>query len=195
MFRLASKDLPRAMAFTARTFVASEPTSVALKLTTCDFVTAFQDVMQKAVESGYSFAVENEQKNIVAQSLSVPYATFASANYGHTRETAPMFDLFSHLDSYEPHENTIVVFAISSEIKGRGLASALLARTIEQASRDGYSSVLADCTNFKSQKLFAKYGFLKRVEINYKNFEYGVTKPFESIVDTRGIQRMTLSVV
>jgi hypothetical protein len=53
--------------------------------------------------------------------------------------------------------------------------------------------VMGDCTNFKSQNMFAKFGFENRVEINYKNFEYGVTKPFESIVDTRGIQRMILN--
>jgi predicted GNAT family acetyltransferase len=192
MFQLALKDLPRAMAFTARTFVANEPTSVALKSTTCDFVTTFADIMKKSVESGYSFAIEDSAGDIVAQSLSIPYDTFASANYGHTREAAPMLDLFSKLDAYVPTKECVVVFAISSVIEGKGLASALLTRTVDQASRDGYQMVMGDCTNFKSQNMFNKHGFKTRVEINYKNFEYGVTKPFESIVDTRGIQRMVI---
>lgn len=193
MFKLALKDLPRAMAFTARTFVDQEPTSVALKLTTCDFVTAFADVMTKSVGSGFSYAVEDIDGNIVAQSLSIPYDAFLMANYGHTREAAPMFDLFSKLDAYVPNKDCIVVFAISSEVQGKGLASALLFSTIEEAKRQNYQMVLGDCTNFKSQKLFSKLGFATKVEINYKNYEYGVTKPFASINDTRGIQRMILN--
>lgn len=194
MFKLALKDVPRAMAFTARTFVAQEPTSVALNFTTCDFVTAFADVMTKSIESGLSYAVEDNSGNIVAQSLSIDYNTFAMANYGHTRESAPMFDLFSKLDAYVPNKECVVVFAISSEVQGKGLASALLSSTIEEARRSGYSMVLADCTNFKSQKLFSKFGFSKKVEINYKNYEYGVAKPYASINDTRGIQRMILNI-
>ena len=192
MFKLALQDLPRAMAFTARTFVASEPTSVALNFTTCDFVTAFSDVMKKSVESDYSFAIEDATGNIVAQSLSLPYTTFASAQYGHTREAAPMFDLFSKMDVYVPVKNCVVVFAISSDIEGKGLASALLAHTIDRASRDGYAMMMGDCTNVKSQRMFQKHGFHQCVEICYEDFKYGVTKPFENIVDTRGIQRMIL---
>jgi GNAT superfamily N-acetyltransferase len=192
MFQLALKDFSRAMAFTARTFVASEPTSTALRLTKCDFVTAFSDVVKKSVESGYSFAIEDNAGDIVAQSLSLPYTTFASASYGHIRENAPMLDLFSKLDAYIPTKDCIVMFAISSDIEGKGLASALLTRTIDKASRDGFGMMMGDCTNFKSQNMFTKHGFHVRVEINYKNFEYGVTKPFEIIVDTRGIQRMVL---
>ena len=194
MFKLTLRDLPRAMAFTARTFVAQEPTSVALKFTTCDFVTAFADVMTKSVNSGFSYAVEDNNGNIVAQSLSIDYDTFMMANYGHTREAAPMFDLFSKLDAYVPNKECVVVFAISSEVQGKGLASALLSTTIEEAKRGGYSMVLADCTNFKSQNLFSKFGFSTKVEINYKNYEYGVTKPYATINDTKGIQRMILHV-
>lgn len=194
MFKLALRDVPRAMAFTARTFVAQEPTSVALKFTTCDFVTSFADVMTKSIESGLSFAVEDDNGDIVAQSLSIDYDTFTMANYGHTRESAPMFDLFSKLDAYVPKKECAVVFAISSEVQGKGLASALLSSTIEEAKRSGYSMLLADCTNFKSQNLFSKFGFVGKITINYKNYEYGVTKPYACINDTQGIQRMVLHI-
>ena len=194
MFKLTLKDVSRAMAFTARTFVAQEPTSVALKFTTCDFVTSFADVMTKSIKSGLSFAVEDENGDIVAQSLSIDYVTFVMANYGHTRESAPMFDLFSKLDAYVPNKECVVVFAISSEVQGKGLASALLTSTIEEANRSGYSMVLADCTNFKSQNLFSKFGFSTKVTINYKNYKYGVTKPYACINDTQGIQCMILNI-
>jgi GNAT superfamily N-acetyltransferase len=178
------------MAFTARTFAVSEPTSVALGLSKCDLITTFHDVITKSVCSGFSFAIEDQFGEIIAQSLSLPYETFASASYGHIRESAPLFDLFSQLDTYIPPKDSIYMFAISSDVGGVGLGSALLATTIEAAGRNGYATVLGDCTNYKSQSLFKKQGFASIVEINYKNFEYGVSKPFESIVDTRGICRM-----
>jgi ribosomal protein S18 acetylase RimI-like enzyme len=101
-----------------------------------------------------------------------------------------MLDLFSGLDSYVPPKDSIYMFAISSDFEGRGLGSALLATTIEAAGRSGYTTIMGDCTNHKSQSMFKKQGFVSIVEINYKSFEYGVNRPFECIVDTRGIQRM-----
>jgi len=192
MLRLVSKDVHRAMLFTAKTFVESEPTSKALKLTPCDFITTFSDVMKKSVESGYSFAVQNTDGDIVAQSLSLPFSTFSSAIYFHVREAEPMLNLFSQLDKYIPPDDTIVVFAISSTVSNKGLASTLLERTIRQASRDGYSTIMGDCTNFKSQNMFKKHGFHRRAEIEYKTFKYGITTPFRDIKDTRGVQRMIL---
>lgn len=190
--RLVSRDVMRSLAFTTNTFVRSEPTSVALKLTSCDFMTAFQDVMKKCVESGFSYAmVENDV--IIAQSLSVSYDVFSKARYGHTAETQPMFDLFEQLEVWKPdnHEKCLVVFAISSDIEGRGLASRLLAETISRAKDRGFERIIGDCTNYKSQNMFAKHGFETVANIRYKDFSYGVRKPFENI-DTRDIRRMVL---
>lgn len=193
MIKLFPKDINRAMLFTARTFVESEPTSKALRLTSCDFITTFNDVMKKSIESGYSFAIQNPSGDIVAQSLSLPFSTFASSVYFHVKEAEPMLYLFSKLDACPIPSDSIVVFAISSTIPGKGLASALLEQTIQQASHDGYIFVVGDCTNFKSQKLFKKHGFYRQVEIEYDTFEYGVKKPFRSIQGTRGVQRMILN--
>jgi len=191
MLRLTQSFIPKAIQFTSRTFVKSEPTSVALKFSVCDFATAFSDVMRESVESGYSFAIV-ENDTIVAQSLSVPYDKFVGANYGHTREAAPMFDLFSKLDVYEPAKKCLVIFAISSDVVQKGYASSLLRQTIEEARRDGFGEIIADCTNFKSQKLFEKYGFQTVVSIDYNSYRYGVMASFKSICGTDAIKRMVL---
>jgi GNAT superfamily N-acetyltransferase len=147
--------------------------------------------MKKCVDSGYSFAhIENGE--IVAQSLTVPYDIFTQANYGHTRETEPMFDLFSKLEVYEPAKKCLVVFAISSDVVQKGYASSLLRRTIEEARRDGFGEIIADCTNFKSQRLFEKYGFQTVVSIDYDSYRYGVMAPFKCICGTGAIKRMVL---
>jgi hypothetical protein len=191
LVKLASKDIPRALAFTARTFVQKEPTSVALKLTTCDFVTTFADVMVASVNSGYSYAIVDSDDDIVAQSLSLPYHTFSRVKYGHTRETAPMFALFAELDKFIPPKNTIYIFAISTDVPNEGLATDLLLKTLGESRKDGYEHVAGDCTNVASQHLFKKHGFVKNVEVNYDTFEYGIKRPFQNIITTRGIQRMT----
>ncbi|AGE55567.1 acetyltransferase [Acanthocystis turfacea Chlorella virus MN0810.1] len=193
MLRLAHIHASKAIQFTTRTFIKAEPTSVALNFTTCDFATAFQDVMKKCVDSGYSFA-HMENGEIVAQSLTVPYDKFMTANYGYTRETQPMFDLFSELEIYEPKEKCLVVFALSSEVERKGYAASLIQRTIEEAKANGFGEIIADCTNFKSQKLFEKYGFQTVVRVEYDSYKYGVLYPFKSIKDTKDVQRMVLKV-
>ncbi|AGE60012.1 acetyltransferase [Acanthocystis turfacea Chlorella virus WI0606] len=191
MLRLTPSHISKAIQFASRTFVKAEPTSVALKFTTCDFTTAFQDVMKKCIESGYSFA-HMENGEIVAQSLTVPYDIFTSANYGYTRETQPMFDLFSELEAYTPERKCLVVFALSSEVERKGYAASLLHRTIEEARCSGFKQIIADCTNFKSQKLFEKYGFQTVVRVQYDSYRYGVLTPFKSIKCTNDVQRMVL---
>ncbi|AGE57564.1 acetyltransferase [Acanthocystis turfacea Chlorella virus NTS-1] len=191
MLRLTPSHVSKAIQFTSRSFVKAEPTSVALKFTTCDFTTAFQDVMKKCIDSGYSFA-HMENGEIVAQSLTVPYDIFMAANYGYTRETQPMFDLFSKLEAYEPRRKCLVVFALSSEVERKGYAASLLRWTIEEAKLDGFGEIIADCTNFKSQKLFQKYGFKTVARVEYDSYKYGVLYPFKSIKDTKDVQRMVL---
>jgi len=85
-----------------------------------------------------------------------------------------------------------VIFAISRDVVQKGYASSLLRRTIEEARRDGFGEIIADCTNFKSQKLFEKYGFQTVVSIDYDSYRYGVMAPFKSIHETDAIKRMVL---
>lgn len=191
--RLVSANISKAIRFMSKTFVESEPTSVALKFTTCDFTTAFQDVMRKCVIGNQSFAIF-ENKEILAQSLSVDYETFSNANYGYTRETQPMFDLFEKLEIYKPSKKSLVIFGISSTVEKKGYASKLIDATINSAKTNGFEMIIADCTNIKSQNLFEKFGFETVVEIDYKTFEYGIKKPFSNIMHTTSLKRMVLNI-
>lgn len=189
IIRSQPKDSARIIRFVSRIFVASEPTSVALNFTECDFITAFQDVMRKCVQSNHSFSYLNGG-DIVAQSLSVSYDVFSKANYGYTRETQPMFDLFDKLETYRPSGKCLVMFALCSEFEGRGIASRLLRETIENAKNDGYQMIIADCTNIVSQHIFKRHDFKTVVEVKYRDFDYGIRKPFKDIETTESIQRM-----
>ena len=190
LIRLTTSYIPRAISFTSRNFVASEPTSVALKLTTCDFTTSFQNIMKHCVESGHSFAFVDANDNIKAQILNIPYDVYENMHYGNIRETDPMFDLFGNLDSYAPDDKCMYVFAIGSEVTGKGLATKLLEKTIEDSSAQGFKYIYGDCTNIISQNLFAKYGFNSVASVKYKGYKYGIMRPFDSINCTESIKRM-----
>ncbi|AGE54429.1 acetyltransferase [Paramecium bursaria Chlorella virus NYs1] len=190
LIKLTSEYTYRAIAFASKNFTTSEPTSIALKLTTCDFTTSFQNIMKQCVEHDHSFAFVDANDNIKAQILNIPYEYYENMHYGNIRETDPMFDLFGNLDVYTPNDKCLYVFAIGSEDSGKGLATKLLEKTIEDSSSHGFKYICGDCTNFISQHMFEKYGFETIGSVKYKEYRYGITRPFDSINCTEYIKRM-----
>jgi GNAT superfamily N-acetyltransferase len=178
----------------SKNFVEYEPTSVALKLTTCDFTTSFQNIMKQCVDCGYSFAFVDSDDNIKAQILNIPYDTYENVHYGHIRETDPMFDLFGNLDHQPPTGKSLYVFAIGSDVTGQGLATKLLEKTVEECKTNGFESICGDCTNIKSQSLFGKFDFETVSSVVYKGYKYGCMRPFDSIECTESIKRMIKTV-
>ena len=73
-----------------------------------------------------------------------------------------------------------------------GFASRLLRHAITEAKVRGFESILADCTNVKSQDLFAKLGFVTREEVTYGGFEHNGIYSFKNISGTKSIKRMEL---
>lgn len=177
-------DVSRAIEFTSSIFSAAEPTSVALGITAEEFSYVFDDVMRKSVAGGLSFF----EKNAVI--LSIPYDDFLRVKYNVISKIDPMFSLFDTLE-YEPDnaDTCLYVFSIASSLRD-GSASRMLERTIAEATRAGFSSVLADCTNARSQRLFERFGFVVRASARYESFTYAGTKPFETILCTDSIFRM-----
>jgi L-amino acid N-acyltransferase YncA len=101
-----------------------------------------------------------------------------------------MFALFDAM-KYEPAGKCLYVFSIASD--GRGLASQLLQHTIDEARKEGFKSILADCTNIKSQNLFERHGFVTRSEVTYGGFEHkSGTYSFKNISNTTSIKKMEL---
>lgn len=194
LIKLTSEYTARAISFTSRNFVASEPTSIALKLTTCDFTTSFQNIMKQCVDYGHSFAFVDADDNIKAQILNIPYDAYENMHYGNIRETDPMFDLFGNLDCYTPDDKCMYVFAIGSEVTGKGLATKLLEKTIADSSSHGFKYIYGDCTNIISQNMFEKHGFETVGSVKYKGYKYGIRRPFDSIKCTEYIKRMTKTI-
>lgn len=179
-------DVSRAIEFTSSIFSAAEPTSVALGITAEEFSYVFDDVMRKSVEGGLSFS----EKNAVI--LSIPYDDFLRVKYNVISKIEPMFSLFDTLEyKYKPDnaDTCLYVFSIASSSRD-GSASRMLQRMIAEATCLGFSSVLADCTNSRSQRLFERVGFATRASTQYDSFTYAGIKPFETILCTDDIFRM-----
>lgn len=176
--------------FTSKIFSEKEPTSVALKISAKDFEYVFQDVMELSIASGFSYGIHTNHR-LSAVVLSLPYTTFLTAEYNIIPKIEPMFTLFEMM-KYTPTENCIYIFSIASEIGG--LASYLLKHTIDEAKRAGFSYVLADCTNIKSQCLFEKHGFITKSSIAYDGFEKNGIYSFKNITCSKSIKRMVLKI-
>jgi len=181
-------DMRFSLEFTSDIFASKEPTSVALGITSDEFAHVFRSIMEKSVLSGCSFASHSEFGDAVA--LNLPYNQFLEMEYNVINKIEPMFALFDML-RYAPSGKCLYVFSIASD--GRGLASQLLQHTIDEAKAHGFTSILADCTNIKSQKLFETYGFVTRSEVTYGGFEHkSGTYSFKNIDNTASIKRMEL---
>ena len=186
-YTISIDDMRFSIEFTSQIFADKEPTSVALGITSDEFAHVFQNIMEKSVLSGYSYASHSEYGDAVA--LNLQYDQFLGIEYNVLSKIEPMFALFDKL-RYVPSGKCLYVFSIASD--GRGLAGELLRHVIDEAEVRGFESILADCTNAKSQKLFAKLGFVTREEITYGCFEYKRVYSFKDIVGTKSIKRMEL---
>lgn len=188
-YALSNDDLRFAIEFTSQIFASKEPTSVALGITSDEFARVFQNITEKSVLSGYSYARHSERGDAVA--LNIPYDQFLGIEYNVISKIEPMFALFDAM-KYEPTGKCLYVFSIASD--GRGLADQLLQHTIDEARKNGFSSIIADCTNIKSQKLFERFGFVTKSEIVYGGFEHKRTYSFKDIINTSSIKKMELQI-
>ena len=187
-YTLCGDDMRFSMEFTSDIFADKEPTSVALGITSDEFAHVFQNIMEKSVLSGYSYASHSEYGDAVA--INLPYDQFLGIEYNVLSKIEPMFALFDTL-KYTPSGKCLYVFSIASD--GRGLASQLLQHVIDEATVHGFESILADCTNIKSQDLFTKFGFVARSKVTYDDFEHRRgTYSFKNIDCTKSIKRMEL---
>lgn len=186
-YTLTEDDMRFSQEFTSQIFSEQEPTSVALGMTSDEFTTAFRSIMESCVLGGHSYAYHSERGDAVA--LNLPYDQYLVMEYDVSKKIEPMFALFDAM-KYEPSGNCLYVFSIASDAKGLG--GQLLQHTIDEARKNGFNSILADCTNIKSQNLFAKFGFVVRSEIAYGGFEHTGKYSFKNIGNTKSIKKMEL---
>ena len=186
-YALSNDDLRFAIEFTSQIFADEEPTSVALGVTSDEFTDVFRSIMETSVSSGYSYASHSEHGDAVA--LNLPYDQFLGVEYNVSKKIEPMFALFDAM-KYEPSGKCLYVFSIASDAKGLG--SQLLKHTIDEAKAHGFTSILADCTNIKSQKMFERHGFVTRSEVTYGGFEHQGVYSFKNVSTTRSIKKMEL---
>jgi hypothetical protein len=187
VYTLVEDNMSPALDFTSQMFADHEPPSIALGITNDEFTEIFRDVMEKSVISGFSYAHETDDGTSMV--LNIPYDQFVEVEYNVLSKIEPLFVLLGAL-RYKPTERCLYVFSIASD--GKGLGSYILQHTILEARKNGFKSILADCTNSVSQHIFRKHGFLKREEITYGGFEHNGVRSFKNVINTKSVQRMEL---
>lgn len=187
VYQLNAGSMSLTLQFTSEVFTNKEPTTVALGVTSAEFEDVFRDVMKKSVFSGFSYADETSGK--VSVSLSLPYDEFLEVEYTVLKEIEPMFALFGALN-YKPNGKCLYMFSLASD--GHGMATRVVQHTILEARKRGFKTIVADCTNVKSQKLLGKHGFVTKSEVFYDKFQHDGRYPFKNVKDTPSVQRMEL---
>jgi predicted GNAT family acetyltransferase len=187
VYQLVAGSMSLALQFTSEVFANKEPTTVALGITSAEFEHVFRDVMKKSVLSGFSYADETLGK--VSTILSIPYDEFLEVEYNVLKEIEPMLALFDAL-KYEPRGKCLYVFSLASD--GSGMATRVVQHTILEARKRGFKTIVADCTNVKSQKLLGKHGFVTKSEVFYDEFQHDGRYPFKNVKGTPSVQRMEL---
>ncbi|XP_012274307.1 dopamine N-acetyltransferase isoform X2 [Orussus abietinus] len=72
------------------------------------------------------------------------------------------------------------IISVDSNWRGRGVARALIEKTIETAKERGFSIIRCDCTSVFSAKLCARIGFEKIYELKYEDYVDEEGKPIFS---------------
>ena len=82
------------------------------------------------------------------------------------------------------------MLAIDVGFRGRGVATALVNATVDNARIRGFDVVLADATNPTSTAIFARAGFDTVNEVRYGSFAFEGAKPFAGLEELGGIKLM-----
>jgi predicted GNAT family acetyltransferase len=82
------------------------------------------------------------------------------------------------------------MLAVALEVRGRGVAQALVEATARNAASNGFDALLTDATNPTSQRVFAKLGFETLNEVTYESFAHDATPRFASLANLGAIKLM-----
>ena len=82
------------------------------------------------------------------------------------------------------------MLAVDAEVRGQGVAQALVEATARNAASNGFDALLTDATNPTSQSVFAKLGFETLNEMAYESFAHDGAPRFASLAKLGSIKLM-----
>lgn len=84
----------------------------------------------------------------------------------------------------------IHMLAVNADMRGQGVAQALVDATARNAASRGFDALLTDATNPTSQRVFAKLGFETLNEVPYESFAHDGALRFASLASLGAIKLM-----
>jgi hypothetical protein len=200
LIRLSREYVPRVSKSLADIFIRNEPVCSAARLNNVDIESSFATLIRRCVESGMSFGYVDENDNIVASVVSIPYDELPSAMVDEeTEKMKPITSLLDRLgDKYKPEVPMRATYAFMLGIDdlyvGRHLGTNLIRKTIEDSMKKNMREIIADCTGDVSQHIFCKHGGIIVAKELYSEFEYSNAKPFETVTSCTGAKRIVIKI-
>lgn len=197
---LDAKDLAEVADITARGFTdGSEPIARAFGITPERFTQFLEALLPKFLREGLSIVARDAQTGEIAGAqLNEELGTDLPVDPSQFEWAAPVLALASHLyqEYFQgPHSAAgevvhCFIIGVSKSYRGRAIAQQLLNLSLELARERGYSGAVVEATGIVSQHVFAKAGFVPRVEVPYATFEYEGNLPFKTTGEHPGIMLM-----
>jgi GNAT superfamily N-acetyltransferase len=153
-----------------------------------DFVKLFGP--KAAKEELSVLARDRETGQVIGAMLADDFASEPPEGIEHTSETfGPILGLLDEADTQYKRGKSLRVgdylhlfmIAVARQHTGKKVAQNLIEACLENGVRKGYQTAVTEATGVISQYICRKYGFVDRLTISYKTFEYLGSRVFASI--------------
>lgn len=191
---LESDDVEQTAACFADIFLLEEPMTRSLGLSQQQFRIITKKYCQIAAEDGLSFIAREKATEAVIGfllciDLIVDPERFGSVDAESLTQAAPSAALIAELEKqflqkmeFTAGECLHMFYAgVNSQFKGRGIATRLAEKVLENSFAKGYKYAIADCTGPASKKSLEKLGFHEENRIVYANLQLTGPNPFENL--------------
>lgn len=174
----------------AQVFSASEPPAVAMALTATDFEQFLQLVVPSVIADELTIVSRTETGTLAGVLFTDDFARPLALDLTKINpKFLPIFSMLDALDEQFREGKTIsfgkylhlFMLGVERQFTGRGVGQELIKACLDNGSRRGYRTALAEATGKVSQHIFRKNGFADRFSVGYSNFKYENRLVFASI--------------
>jgi GNAT superfamily N-acetyltransferase len=180
----------------AAVFPRHDPPAVAAGITTADFEQLVGLLCSRAPEQRLTIVARLGGTDEVIGALLTEDAALElpEAMYELSSNFHPIFDILGQLEDEYRRSHVIhpgeclhlFLLGVSDRVAGRGVAQQLVRECLRNGRARGYRVAVTEATNKTSQHIFAKEGFVARVQRSYAEHEFEGRRVFASIADHGG---------
>ena len=184
------EDIPSTIDCIVKIFLYDEPMTKSLGITESEFRTFAKAICERTAKEKMSYVCK-DGATVVGFCLNEDLVTEPfSTSMNITSKMDPIFAILSSLDEeYLKNKERLkgryfhaVMAGSLKEYRNKGIVKELASKSWALAKKKGFSEVVGEATNIKSQNLLQKYyNFNIAAKIDYETFEFEGKFPFKDI--------------